>query len=374
MNIKRYLKAQYYIPAIAFFFIFLYALFLVTGEEVPVQNRRNSFNKGGSGYFLFYKLFKRLNYKFERWYEAEPPGDFGCLVYFDYYPRDKEILERILKWVRQGNILFLAGVNAGYDPVFSGEIASGPAREVKIAKTMGSETPQMTFSFTNSRYLKPGPGDRVLLRSESGALAIQRPLGRGKVFLFPDNKLFVNRNFINPNHALFLNLVFKSYYRNDFYIYEYGTGIHKVTNPVLILFKGDLIFVTLHLLLTGILFAAWKSKRFGKPLRAEPFKRRSLNVHLAAVGDFYQKTRAAGIVESLTRKYFIYKIKHILNLKKNISTGELVEVLVKYTGKSPAKIKVLLAEPGGIPEKMLFMKQKEMSDLIAEIENYKKGE
>jgi len=371
-EMKRYLHAQYYIPVIAFFFIFLYILLLLTGEEVPGQSRGNTFNKSGSGYFFFYKLFKRLDYKFERWYEAEPPGESGCLVYFDYFPGDKEILDRVVKWVKQGNVLFLAGINADYDPIRSRKVAFGPSMDVEISKSLGAEVKPLPFSFSGSQYFKSLLGDSILMRSESGALLIERSLGRGRVFLFADNNLFVNRNFINENHAVFLNLVFKPYYKKNVYIYEYGTGVQRVKNPVLILFKGDLLVLTLHLFLMGILFAAWKGKRFGKPLQAEPFKRRSLSLHLAAVGDFYQKARALRIVESLTRKYFIYRVKHILNLKKNIPIDQLVETLSGYTGKSPGKIRVLLEEPGGVPEKMLFMKRKEISELIAEIENYKK--
>ena len=374
MKIKKYLNAQYYLPVIAFFFIFLYTLFLIIGQDVPVQSRRNTFNKEGSGYFFFYKLFERLDYKFERWYDADPPEESGCLVYFDYYPAAEDILQQIVKWVKRGNVLFIAGINTEYDPVFFRKIHLGPAREVEISESLiPGEFPQpLPFSFSRSRFLKTSAGDKTLIRSESGALLIQRSLGKGQVYLFPDSNLFVNRSFINDNHAVFLNHLFKPYYKKDFYIHEYGTGVQQVKNPVMILFKGDLLFFTLHLLLLGILFAAWKGKRFGKPLHAEPFKRRSLGVHLAAVGDFYQKARAFRIVESLTRKYFIYRVKHILNLKINIPPAELAEELSKYTGKSADKIRVLMEEPTGIPEKMLFMKRKEISDLIAEMGNYKK--
>jgi hypothetical protein len=370
---KQYLKAQYYIPVIAFVFISLYALFLITGGETRVRERRSGLSRGGGGYFLFYKLFKQLGYQVRRWYESGLPKKVGCLIYFDYYPGelDQETVDAIVKWVKQGNFLFLVGIHSNTDPVFYRRVEAGPARDVMISKKITSEPHSFYFSFSNC--FEAEAGDEVLVSSESGALLIQRSLGKGRVFLFADNNLFVNRYFLNPYHALFLNQLLSDYYTEDFYIYEYGTriSVYQVKNAVMILFKGDLVFVTLHLFLLGMIFAVWKGKRFGKPFRAEPFKRRSISVHLAAVGGFLQKTKANKIVESLTRKYLIHRAKQILNIKKNISIDDLVEMLSKYSGKSPGKIKVLLEKPTGIPERMLVMKRKEIHDLITEIRDYK---
>ena len=142
-------------------------------------------------------------------------------------------------------------------------------------------------------------------------------------------------------------------------------------NPVMILFQGNFLFLTCHLLLMGLVFAAWHGRRFGKPLQAEPFRRRSLRVHLAAVGNFYQKTGALQIVETLTSKYFIKRTKQLLNIKKSISRGELVEKLVEFTGESPDKLNVLLEEPTGLPEKMLFKKRKDIYRVIMNIKKHK---
>jgi hypothetical protein len=379
MKVKPYVKAQYLAAAIVFFFIFLYALYLITGREARLQKREGTFSKGGSGYFLFYKLFKRLGYKFQRWYEAGPPTSptkNGCLVYFDYNGKDIDSMEPILNWVKQGNILIMVGIHTPTDPIFSIAIDRGPARHITVSKELTSGP--LTFSFHSGKYLNPQYRDNeyaVLLRSESGALVTRHGLARGVVYLFPDNNLFINRNFINPDHAVFLNKLLRNLFNRSIYIHEYGTGVYRVKSPVMILFKGNLIFITLQLLLIGIVFAAWKSKRFGKPLHAEPIKRRSLGVHLAAVGGFYQKTKAHKIAASLRQKYFIYRVKSILHIRKPaISTDELAQQLSDYTGKSFGKIKSLLEKPGSVPvtERMLLTKQREFQELIDDISDYKK--
>jgi hypothetical protein len=379
MKVKPYFKAQYLATAVAFFFIFLYALYLITGQEVRLRKREGTFSKGDSGYFLFYKLFKQLGYKFQRWYEAGPPtrpAKNGCLVYFDYNGKDIDSMEPILNWVRQGNSLIMVGIHTPTDPIFSIAIGHGPAQHVSFSKELTSEP--LTFSFHSGKYLKLQYSDNeyaVLLRSESGALVIRYKLGRGVVYLFPDNNIFINRNFINPDHAIFVNEFLKNLFNHSIYFHEYGTGVYRVKSPVMILFKGNLIFITLQLLLIGIVFAAWKSKRFGKPLHASPVKRRSLGVHLTAVGGFFQKTKAYKIVEYLVQKYFIYRINSILHIHKpTISTDELVRKLSDYTGKSTGKIKLLLEKPGNVPitERMLLAKQKEFQELIDEIRYYRK--
>lgn len=368
---KRYLKARYYIPLTGFFLVILYVLFSLTGVRTAVKQRKNTFNRSGSGFFYFYRLFQQLDYGLKRWYEVKPPAEKGCLVYFDYFKKDNPNLLGILDWVREGNVLILAGIHTPTDPIFSGRIRFGPTGNVTVSPGLTSQ--RLTFSFSRSRCLETADGDTPLVWGESGALLTRKPLGKGTVYLFPDNNLFVNWNFRNPDHAVFLNALFKTYYNTTIYIYEYGTGVYKVRNPVMILFKGSLLFVTLHLVIMGLLFALRVGKRFGNPVHAEPFKRRSLSVHLAAVGGFYRKARAYNVTESFIRKYLVYRIKTIFNIKKNPTSRELAEILERHTGAPPAKIEELLGAPASISEKLLLSKRKAIDDLIVELRGYKKN-
>ena len=371
---KQYLKAQTMIPAILFVFIVLYALFLLTGGETQIRQRRGSLNHGENGYSLFHTLYKKLGYKFRNWYEAEPPKEGGCLFYFDYHPEEvkPETMSAIISWVKRGNWLFLVGVHGETDPVLNRRVKTGPALDIKVSNKVSEEPLQI--SFPASKFLEKRMEDDVLAFGESGPLVIASPLGKGKVYLFADNNLLINRYFFNPDHAVFLNGILKGFYYETFYIYEYGTrtGGYKVQNPVMILFKGDFLYVTLHLFLLGLLFATWKGRRFGAPLPVEPFKRRSISVHLAAVGGFYQKTKAHKIVDALTGKYLVHRARQILNIKKNLSPQELAELLAKHSGNSPEKIKVLLEEPGGGSERMLFMKRQDIHRLIMELREARK--
>jgi len=365
--VKSYLKLQYILPMTGLFFVILYTVFLLTGGDILPESRRSSFDRGNSGFFYFFRLFKQMDYQLKRWYEAEPPeGKYGCMVYLDYYPNDRTLLEGILKWVKQGNVLFIAGIHDNVDPVFSRKIRYGRSLEVEA---VGDR--EYAFSFSTSRFFQAQIGDAELMRSESGTMVIHRQLGNGRVYLFADNNLFINHYFANPDHAIFLNLLFSDYFSDTIYFYEYGTGVREMRNPVMVLFQGNFLFLTLHLLLMGLVFAAWQSRRFGKPLHAEPFKRRSLDIHLAAVGNFYRKAGALQIVEALTRKYFIKRTKQLLNIKKSMTDNELVEKLAEFTGENPGKLNVLLEKPTGLPEKTLFKKRKDIYRVMMTIKNHK---
>lgn len=366
-SIKHYVNPHYLLPAVGLFFVALYLVFSFTGGDRPGEGRRNSFNKYDTGYFLFYTLFKELGYNMNHWYEEEMPKKNGCMIYFDYFPGDKERMDAIVEWVKKGNTLVIAGIHAENDPIFSYKIKNGPAYNV----TVNNKNKKFNFSFRSSRCLTAGNEDKVILSSESGALLIERNLGYGSVLLFPDNKLFINGNFWNPDHALFLNRVMGPFYSLNTFFYEYGTGTHRVTNPVLILFRGKLLYFTLHLLLLGFIFLLWRGKRFGRPLHAGLYKRRSLSVHLRAMGHFYRKTGALNLVSSLSSKYMVYRLKKLLNIKKNIPQEQWAEVLAKDSDIPEDKLKQLLHDPDGLSEKTVLKKRKEIYKLIETIKGSK---
>lgn len=366
-SIKHYINAGYLLPALGIFFISLYLIFSLTGGDRRGEGRRNSFNKYDTGYFLFYTLFKNLGYKVNHWYDEEMPVKYGCMIYFDYYEGDKERMEIIKEWVKKGNTLILAGIHAEEDPIFSHKIKQGKAFGV----TGGNTNKNYEFSFSNSLYIEAEKEDKVILSSESGALVIERRLEFGTVLLFPDNNFFINANFNNRDHALFLNRVMSPFYALDTFFYEYGTGTRRVKNPVLVLLQGDLLYVTLHLLLLGIVFLMWRSKRFGQPLHAGLYKRRSLSVHLRAMGNFYRKTGALGLVSSLSSRYMVYRLKKLLNIKKNIPQEQWAEVLAKDSGIKEEKLKQLLGDPYGLSEKTILKKRKEIYKLIEAIKGSK---
>lgn len=366
-KIKPYLKAQYIFPLLAFFIIFIYTFYEVTGSGENIQKSQNTFNRGSRGYFYFYKLFKELDYKFKRWYKKGPPPGQGCMVYFDFMPGDEKKLEPLLEWVKKGNILFMVGLYSSHDPVFIRRILTGQPEKIIVSLEVSGEPLQLNFFY--GRHLDHFSFDDILISSNIGALLMRRPLGQGMIYIFPDNYWFSNRGFHFPDHAVLLNGVFKVYFDRTFYLYEYdsGTGHYRVNNPVMIFFKGHFQWLTYHLLFIGLVYVLWKSRRFGSPLHAELYKRHSLSVHLEAVGYFYQKARAPGIADKFLKKYFIYRLKQFFNIKRNLTTEELLEEVDHYTGKALFICAYLLRPSTGIGEKLLMNNRKRYCHPIADI-------
>lgn len=378
-KIKPYLKAQYLVPLTALFFVFLYAFYQVTGSgEAAVRQRRNSISRDGSGYFYFYKLFKDLDYRFKRWYKEELPEvekDMKCMVYFDYRQGDEEKIKPLLEWANKGNVLFIVGVHTGFDPVLSRRIVTGRPKKITVSRRV--TTAPLRLSFYHGRHLKAGAKDDVLINSDIGALLLRHPMNMGEVYIFPENRWFVNGYFSHPDHAVLLNGVFKQYFNRQIYIYEHesSSGKYRVNNPVMVVFKGSFGWFTFHLFLLGLVFASWKGRRFGSPLHLAPFRRRSLGVHLEAVGNFYQKTGATQIVDGFMRRYLIYRLKHLLNIKKKLTDDQLIEAVTHYMthpGNQKERLQNLLAPPRHIPEKSLYQKRKDINRLLDDILNQKK--
>jgi len=357
-HLRRFLKARFFIPATASLFLLLYVFILLTGDPSAGGGRNSSFNQGERGYFLFHHLFVQLDYRLQRHFQSQAPEGRGCLIYFDYFPSGNDQLQPLLDWVKKGNVLYMVGIFQDRDPIFS--------RKIQAAVCDGIVSKTLTFSPRYVRSIKKQEGDQVLLHSGSDVLVMGMQLGQGRVFLIPDNFLFVNSLFTNPNHAVFLNSLFAPYFNNNIYIYEYGTNVYKVKQPILILFRGKLLYITLQLMLLGLVFLLWRSKQFGKPRRFDSLKRRSLSNHLTAVADFYRKAGALKLVDSLSRNYFIYRARQMLNIKTKPTASQLSEKIAEHTGETPEMIKQLIVG-GDVGEQSLLKKRKDIYRLLKKI-------
>ncbi len=363
---KGFLKTRYVLPAVGLLLVMLYQLALMVGGEVRPSRRNSTKDRSYFGYFLFYNVFKQLGYRVTRIYDRELPAQWGCMFFFDYYPEDKQELQRLQEWVREGNVLVLVGVHHSREPVFSRAIHYGPCKKIRTSEELSSG--ELRFSFTRGNHLEELDGDLVVIRSESGSLLTTGELGDGRVYIFPDTGFFANGFFRNPDHAVLLNRFLNRFYGAPVYFYEHGTTAEPGTSPVMILFKGSLAFLTLHLLLLGIVYAFRIGKRFGTPVHLAPLKRRSLSVHLAAVGLFYRKAGAYDIVEALHREYLFFRLRQLLNIRRHVTHEEIAALVVRHLearDMPPHQVSTLLLEAGGnVSEKSILQRRKAGCRLI----------
>ncbi len=362
---KRYRKAHYVIPIIGLVGLLIYTLLLISGLGGGPASPTGSLDPGG--YLLFYELCKKMNFSIHHWYADSPVGIEGCLLYLDYAPDQEYRIEPIKRWVKKGNTLIMVGVQGDADPVARRSIAG--KEQVKITLP-GSDEVVMARSI---RRIEAEANDTVHVKSPEGPLWISFKHGEGTVHLIPDNFFFVNKNFVNPEIALMVNNLIYPYRNSNIYVQERNSIAGAGSNPVAILFEGNLLFFTLHLVLLGILFAVMSAKRFAKPVTMDPFKRRSLAAHIQGIGYFFQKARALGLVHTIAKRYFLFKIKKLLGIKGNPSIEELSELLRRIP-QIPAGVEGQL-RVSGTPntEGLLLTDIRETYRIVRQIEQIKKN-
>ena len=311
-------KAQYIIPGIGLVMIFTFALLQVSGIGGGASPT-GSIDPGG--YLLFYELLEQLDFSIQRWYADSPPNNAGCLVYLDYDEADRGRILQLQQWVTKGNTLVMAGLSAGTDPV--------TGRAVTVEKDVTFSLPEWDEEIRSASllHIKGKTSDTVHVKSPNGPLWISFPYGKGRIHLIPDHFLFVNRNFKKPDVALLVSTLLYPYRDQKIYVQDELSFDGSGSNPIAILFRGDLLLVTLHIVLLGILFALMSAKRFARPVVADPFKRRSLAAHIQGIGHFFRKARALDLVNDISVRYVQFRLKKLLGIKGNPSEEELLERL-----------------------------------------------
>jgi hypothetical protein len=368
-KLRKLINTRIVIFIIASLLIALYTLLMITGYSGVERDIRNTENKTFFGFYIFYKLMKNLGYKVEQWDGLGTLRD-GILIFFNYDESHHRFIPDIERWVRSGNTLFFMGLDSKTDPLFGYDIVQGEYSEVNINKKLQEDVEDISFQTTT--YLEHGKNGEILIGNTEGTLLVEEKLGGGEVYILSDNSLFSNMHLRDRNVAILLNNLFKDYYERRFSLYEYSTII--ATSPILPLFSGRLFYITVHILLMGLIFLLWRAKRFGNPIRYKPFARRTLREHLTAVGYFYQKAHANRLVDKLDISYFTYQVKNILGIKRQVKVREIVRILQsRYTLDMEEKeIEELFQKAEDVSEKSLYRRRQERHSIIDHINRERK--
>jgi hypothetical protein len=362
---RNFRKPQYVIPALGLLTLFVYTILLISGLGGRSTSPTGSLKPGG--YKLFYELCKKLDFSIHKWYSDSPAGIEGCLMYLDYEPDHLHRVESIKQWVKKGNTLIMIGIWGGKDPI--------TGRAVSTAKNLKLTIPGIgeAVDAYSVRHFKREESDRVHVDSEAGPLWISFPYGKGTVHLAPDNFLITNIYFSRPEIAVLVNSLIYPYHDIQIYLLERQRAAGAGSNPVAILFEGSLLPATLHILLLGILFAIISAKRFARPVTADPFKQRSLGVHIQGIGYFFQKARALALAHSIAGKYFSFRIRKILGIKGNPPPDELNRRLEKIPGLPNGTLDLLRFSSTPASEEDLLNKTREGYRVIRQLEQTKKN-
>ncbi len=362
---KRYHKAQYLIPAAGLFIVAVYTFMSIFGfcggQASPTQSLQPD------GYLLFYELCKELEFAIDRWYADTPPQTEGCLIFLDFTPDLQRRIPKLKSWVEKGNTLIMVGIHADADPIFGRKLEN--KQSVKLALP-GKADP---LSLHEARHIAAEEKDTIHVQSSAGSLWISLPLGKGSVHLVPDNAPFINAYFSDSGVALLVNNLIHPFKKKKIFVQEKFWSGGPGSSPMAALFKGKLKYVTLHLVLLGILFGIMSAKRFAKPVAADPFKRRTLEAHILGVGNFFRKARALHLADDITRRYFIFRIKKIMGIKGKLPEEDLPGRLRQIAGLPETILQNLDLSRASASSEELFHLRLAMNRIIHYIEQMQKN-
>lgn len=367
-KIKEFGNIRIIIFVIASLCIALYTLVMISGYSGVKKEAQPTRDKGSNGYYIFYTLLKRCGYKIQHWDPFTSFRQDAVLFYFNYTNDQAREFREIKDRVSRGNVLFLIGIKTDTDPVFNNKIIHGDIQEIDVHSSLDDDIDE--FSYKSSLYFDKESKGEILLGNSRGSLLLRDDFKQGTVYLLSDSMLFSNRSLVNENNAVFLNNLLKEYYMNSIFVHEPVPVV--TTSPVAFLFRGRLFYLTIHLLLMGLVFILINVVRFGNPVMANPLARRTLQEHLNAVGYFYLKSNALHLADTYGVKYFVYQVKNILGIKKRVSIKKLVKIIQKYDSihETENELLALFSKTGDAPEgtvvkeRSLLKKRQKRSEIM----------
>ncbi len=317
------------IAVLGIILIIFYTLIQISGIKNTDTVDLNINDTGNSGFYIFYNLLTNLKYNTTIWHFIREPQTKACFIFLDYDYEKINNLNNILDYVKNGSSLFLIGINTSEDPVFKNEIVNSfPIYEkIIIDDKYNYDIPNINIKI--NRNILTAANHNVLLSNSEGSVLIKETYGEGYVYLLPDRGLFSNVSMTDSDVSILVNNIFKEYYDHELIFFENESDILKEINPIMVLFKGNLFYITMHLILIFVFFIFYKGIRFGSPVKVDTLVRRSITNHLNAVGQFYLRIKANELVDELNINFFTFKLYNMFRIKKHISLDELYIYMIK---------------------------------------------
>lgn len=249
---------------------------------------------------------------------------------------------RLHDWVKEGGHLVFAG---GSDiPEWAGAVLEIEQTSKSPAKPASGKSYALGDI---SMLLPPGPLLRceeaeMLLTRDSLCYAEQRTIEKGEVFVFADDRWFMNIALPMGDNASFL-LSFFSAAHHRVHVLDGQTSMGANT-PIDSITQSNLWPVLLQLFfLLGIAFL-WRGWAFGTLRDAKIEKRRAFADHVRALGLAYARSGASRYVLGIYAGWAIERLRERLPREGRRGLSGLAEALAARTGKSTGEVMSALVD------------------------------
>jgi hypothetical protein len=341
-------------------FISALLLFERVAQETVSRDIPSTLNAQGPGAKALYLLLQKEGFTTERMESSWTAltANVGLLIVIEPLRDDRAItadeLTALKSWVEAGGtVLFM--VTLPVRPMDSKDLIAGDIAIVagdKKAKDLTPFAPNSPYvrnvallHVASPVRLKAGANShyRTLFRDDVGALAAEKALGKGHVFLLANSVAASNDSIAQADNAILLyNIAAETaqsgHHAIAFDEYHHGVGFETHTagdennESLFASLPKPVRFVMLHLCALGVLLIYVGNRRFG-PLRtlSNPTYRASTD-YVGSMARLFRRAHAADIAVVTLYRQFVRDLRRQLDLTPDTPMPQLVAQTARMYG------------------------------------------
>lgn len=260
------------------------------------------------------------------------------------------------------------------------ESASPPTDQTEFTPLQPTADTQGMISLHSAsgmRITRERPDGLALFGDRAGPVALEIPVGRGRLIAVADGGLFSNENLGKSENAVFLANLLAHYSHPGVSVlfdeYHHGEVAGNAGGSVWEALGRPLQLALTQLLLAGMSLMILLGGRFGPPIPAARDTIRSSADYVASVASLYHRAEASGTALETLYRQFLRDICSRLALPPDINLERLAEVAARRGQVDKERFRRLLAtcemrlDSGKVTEAELLDLTRQMESMRKEI-------
>jgi len=370
------------------------------GQERVASNAPTTANTQADGVRALYLLYQREGIATEplkaSW--TNLGVNDGLLVFVEPTDNDRPIggedIKVLDQWIRAGGTLLdLVSDPPVEQPLQPSNTVSGDAgatagapevHEVQIDSASGSQLVSgvanlSVRSLVRITLAKDAPY-RVIARDAGGPIAVEKPMGKGRVILVADRFAATNAGLAQADNAVFLvNIARKTAADSGkavrFDEYHHGMGFaervaldkHGIWDSAPLAWR----LAILHLAALGLLLLYNGNRRFGPALVNLPVRLRASTDYVNSMARLYRRAGAADIAVETLYTRFLRDLKRALDVPTDAGITYIARLAQQKFGAGAEGLQQLLIQGEGVVAGQRVTEQY-MLHLAKQIEHYRR--
>jgi hypothetical protein len=375
------------------------AFYEQVGQERVASNAPTTLNTHAEGVRALYLLFVREGIRTEAlktpW--SDLGADDGLLVFVEPpasdRPLDRDDIKVLEKWIRAGGTLLdmVADppVEQPLDPSNTvtgdcGATAGSPQpHDVAVAASTASPllrgVQSLSVSSRQRLTLATHAAYTVLARDSEGVVAVEKPLGKGRVILVANRYAATNAGISQADNSVFLVNVARLAATQSkrivrFDEYHHGVGFAQKTAAVGGLWANIPLpwrLGCLHLLAAGLLLLYNGNRRFGPARVISPISMRASTDYVNSMARLYRRAGAADIAVETLYLRFLRDLHRALDLPSDTGVAQIARIAQQKFGPPADGLLQLLLRGEAIVAGQRLL-EPDMLNLARQIEHFRR--